>query len=235
MAGKLARLLIINRWGRLALLTAILVLLLLVYQDLLLEEVYPLVRDTVLRTVGFGFFPLALWLSTAVAVMRLEPRWLARRWRWWLSAALLATGIQAALGGVHGPEGIIADKTLGGIAGQYMWGNSPLQGVPVTAVALLLAATVLHPAMTYRAGVAITRTLAQLLLLLGYWLIRGAGSMAQRATTLHRITSRNPQPRTPIPKVSRSRPTFWQKMRRSSLRRSQQRRPWKRRKNLHLR
>ena len=184
MAGKLARLLIINRWGRLALLTAILVLLLLVYQDLLLEEVYPLVRDTVLRTVGFGFFPLALWLSTAVAVMRLEPRWLARRWRWWLSAALLATGIQAALGGVHGPEGIIADKTLGGIAGQYMWGNSPLQGVPVTAVALLLAATVLHPAMTYRAGVAITRTLAQLLLLLGYWLIRGAGSMAQRATTL---------------------------------------------------
>ncbi|MCH7706374.1 MAG: DNA translocase FtsK, partial [Chloroflexi bacterium] len=184
MAGKLARLLIFNRWGRLALLTTTLALLLFLTQDTLLEEVYPPVRDRVLRTVGFGFFPLALWLSTAVAAMRLEPRWLARRWRWWLSAALLATGIQTALGGVHGPEGIISDKTLGGIAGQYLWGNSPLQGVPVTAVALLLAAAVLHPTMTYRTGVAITRALAQLLLLLGYWLIRGTRSTARWAATL---------------------------------------------------
>ncbi len=204
MAGKLARLLIINRWGNLALLTAIPTLLLLVTQNLLLEEVYLPAQGMVLRTVGFGFFPLALWLGTAIAVMRLEPRWLIRRWRWWLSAALLATGIQTALGGMHGPEGIIADETLGGVAGQYLWGSSPLQGVTLTTFALVMAATALHPAMTYQTGVTVARTtartLAQVLLLLGYWLLRGAGSMARWAAaplTTKRIRTVNEKPAAP--------------------------------------
>lgn len=184
MAGKLARLLIINRWGRLALLTAILALVWLINQDRLLVEFYPPTRNRVLRAVGFGFFPLALWLGAAVAAMRLKPMLLTRRWRWWLSAALLATGIQAALGGVHGSDGIIADETLGGIAGQYLWGSSALQGVPVTSAALLLAGIVFHPSMTYRVSVAITRALAQLLLLLGYWLIRGTRSIIRGTVSL---------------------------------------------------
>ena len=184
MAGKLARLLIINRWGRLALLSAILALLWLATQNYLLDEVYPPARDSVLRAVGFGFVPLALWLGTAVLAMRLKPRWVARRWRWWLSGALLATGIQTALGAVHGPDGIIADDTFGGMAGQYLWGGSPIQGVPVAAVVLLLAAIVLHPRNTYRAAVAITRALASLLLLLAYWLSRAVRSMARRAVAI---------------------------------------------------
>ncbi|MFH1140651.1 MAG: DNA translocase FtsK, partial [Chloroflexota bacterium] len=131
--------------GRLVLLSAILVALVYWQRDML---VFPVARQ-VARSGGYGTIPVALWVLVFVVTVRLQPRWLLRWWRWWSVTALGIATLMAVLGAVPVHEGVLATYTLGGIAGKTLWGNTPIQGIPVVAGLLLLTATVLWPRHAY--------------------------------------------------------------------------------------
>ena len=76
---------VVNRWGRLALLALILWGLWYWNSDDLIQNVYPDGRDRVLRVIGFGVFPLALWALASLGTILHRPKWLLRWWRWWLA------------------------------------------------------------------------------------------------------------------------------------------------------
>ena len=168
---RAATFLTVNQTGRLMLLATILVVLWLLTSSYLLEDVYPVARDDVLRSVGFGFYPLVAWVAVTLAALRLSPRWLLRWWRWWLATGLLVTAAQAALGGVHGAQGILAEATLGGQAGQALWGASLLRGIPTVGGLTLLAGIILSPRSVYRIARVLLRALviALLISLLRLW------------------------------------------------------------------
>ena len=167
-----------NRWGRLALLGGVLALLAYWYRAFLIEDAYPRVWDEVVRAVGFGAVPISVWITLVLIVVRLHPRWLLRWWRWWLANGMLVVAAQAALGAVHGADGIAAEVTLGGRAGQALWGTSLLQGIPVVGGLLLLTQAILWPRSTYRETRGLLHVLKKLLAFL--WLswrwIRVAGT-----------------------------------------------------------
>ena len=153
-----------NRLGRLILVVTILVALWFLIRDYLLKDVYPSARDEVLRAVGFGFYPVALWTTVALVTLRFKPRWLLRWRRWWLATALMSGAAVAGLGGFPGASGIVREATLGGLAGQTLWGAGPLQGVAVVGGLSLLAATVLRPHYTYVSVKTLLRTFGTTLL-----------------------------------------------------------------------
>ena len=127
------------------LLSAILAVLVYWQRDILVF----LVVSEVPRLGGYGTIPVALWVLALVTTARLRPRWLLRRWRWWLGTALAVPASVGALGAVHGPEGLLATYTLGGIVGRTLWGNTPIQGISVVAGLMFLSAIVLWPRGTY--------------------------------------------------------------------------------------
>ncbi|MEE8442656.1 MAG: hypothetical protein V3S37_02810, partial [Dehalococcoidia bacterium] len=157
-------LLIRNRWGRLVFLTAVLAVLVSWKYAFLTEELYPTVRDDVLRAMGVGAIPAALWVTLTLGVMWLRRWWLRRWWRWWLSSALVVVAAQAVLGAVHGAEGILARETLGGQAGQALWGESYIRGIPTVAALVLLAQAILWPKFTYHEARGILRALNRALI-----------------------------------------------------------------------
>ncbi|MDO8750993.1 MAG: DNA translocase FtsK, partial [Dehalococcoidia bacterium] len=128
-------------WGRLGLLSTILAVLVYWQRDMLVYQVA--------RLGGYGIIPMTLWGLVFGATLRWQPKWLLRWWRWWVVTALGITTLVAMLGAVHGTEGVFATYTLGGIAGKTLWGNTPIQGIPVVAGLLLLTATVLWPRRAY--------------------------------------------------------------------------------------
>ena len=206
---RAATFLTVNQTGRLTLLATILVVLWLLFSDYILEDVYPVARDDVLRSVGFGFYPLVAWVAVTLAALRLSPRWLLR-WRWWwLATGLLVTAAQTALGGVHGAQGILAEATLGGQAGQFLWGGSLLQGIPTVGGLALLAGIILSPRSVYRAGKALLRALAIALLVSlvrlwrwARWSVRHGGravwaAVRALARTTHRRRESAPGPAAP--------------------------------------
>ena len=154
---------IVNRWGRLALLALILWGLWYWNSDYLIQDVYPDGRDRVLRLVGFGVFPLALWALASLGAMLHRPQWFLRWWRWWLATAITATAIQAGLGAVHGPDGVVAEATFGGEVGQWLWG-SYIQGLPLVLGLIALASVFLWPRPSYHAALATLRSTGRLAL-----------------------------------------------------------------------
>ena len=188
-----------DQTGRLMLVATILMVLWLLFSDYILEDVYPVARDDVLRSVGFGVYPMAVWAVVTLAALRINPRWLLRWWRWWLATGLLVAAAQAALGGVHGAERIVAEATLGGQAGQFLWGGSLLQGIPTVGGLALLAGAILRPRYAYRGAKALLRALGIGLLALlrlfrcgAWWSVRYGGravwaAVGALATTIHRM------------------------------------------------
>ena len=152
-----------NRLGRLILLGTVLVMLWFLTRDYLLNDVYPSARDEVLRAVGFGFYPVTLWTAVALVTLRFKPRWFLRWRRWWLATALMSGAAVAGLGGFPGASGIVREATLGGLAGQTLWGG-PLQGVAVVGGLSLLAGTILRPRYSYVAAKTLLRTFGTTLL-----------------------------------------------------------------------
>ncbi|MBI4199421.1 MAG: DNA translocase FtsK [Chloroflexi bacterium] len=123
----------------------------------LVDQAYPAARDATLRLVGLGIFPLGTWLLALALAARLRPQALQAGWRWWLASALLLAALQGALGAVHGPTGVMAQATLGGMAGQAVWGGALPRGAATVALLCILAALVLQPRWTARGGLAGTR------------------------------------------------------------------------------
>jgi S-DNA-T family DNA segregation ATPase FtsK/SpoIIIE len=154
---------IVNQWGRLALLATILWGLWYWNSDYLIQSVYPDGRDRVLRVVGLGIYPLTLWALASLGVLLHKPNWFLRWWRWWLAAVITITAIQAALGAVHGPEGIVAEGTFGGEVGQWLWG-SYIQGFSLVLGLTVLASVFLWPGPSYRAALATLRSMGRLAL-----------------------------------------------------------------------
>ena len=153
----------LNRWGRLALLSVILWGLWNWKSDYLILDVYPDSRDQVLRAVGLGLYPLTLWALVALGALIHRPQWFLQWWRWWLATAAMTTAIQVALGAVHGPDGVVAEATFGGEAGQWLWG-SYAQGLPLALGLAVLASVVLWPKPSYRAALATLRSMGGLAL-----------------------------------------------------------------------
>ncbi|MSQ22465.1 MAG: DNA translocase FtsK [Dehalococcoidia bacterium] len=103
----------------------------------------------VARLGGYGTYPIVLWAVVFIITVRLQPRWLLRWWQWYSVTALGIATLVAMLGAGHASEGVLHTYTLGGIAGKTLWGNTPIQGVPVVTGLLILMATVLWPRHAY--------------------------------------------------------------------------------------
>ena len=181
-------LLIWNRWGRLVLLGGIVAVVVYWNPPFLAETLYPTVQDQVLRAVGYGAVLIAAWAALVLGATHLRTRWLLRWWRWWLATGLLVVAAQAAMGGIHGADGIVAETTLGGLVGQALWGTS-LQGIPTVGALLLLAKAVLWPRVTYKEIKGLLRILIKALLGLLHLLRRSGrwSASAVRATTRRRV------------------------------------------------
>ncbi len=140
-----------NWYGRLIILSVVLVTLGLVFRGYIVNGLYPLARDGVIGAVGLGVYPLALWALVFLGALRLKPRMVLDTWQWWTSAALVVAALQTALGSLHGSDGVVADTTYGGVAGQWLWGEA-LRGIALVAGLLLLSAIIAWPRSFYEAA-----------------------------------------------------------------------------------
>ena len=140
-----------NWYGRLVILSVVLVALGLVFQGYIANDLYPWARDGVLGAVGLGVYPLTLWTLALLGALRLKPRMVLGTWQWWTAAALVVVALQTAIGSLHGSDGVVADTTYGGVAGRWLWGGL-LRGIALIAGLLLLSAIIVWPRFFYRAA-----------------------------------------------------------------------------------
>ncbi len=140
-----------NWYGRLIIVSVILVALGLVFRSYLVNDFYPWARDGVFGAVGLGVYFLTLWTLAFLGALRLKPRMVLDTWQWWVATALVVVTLQTALGSLHGSGGVVADTTYGGVAGRWLW-NEPLRGIPLVAGLLLLSAIIVWPRSFYRAA-----------------------------------------------------------------------------------
>ena len=140
-----------NWYGRLILFSAVLATLCLIFRDYIVSDLYPLARDGVIGAVGLGVYPLTLWTLAFLGALRLKPRMVLDTWQWWTAAALVVVALQTAMGSLHGSDGVVADTTYGGVAGQWLW-NDWLRGIPLIAGLLLLSAIIVWPRFFYGAA-----------------------------------------------------------------------------------
>ncbi len=140
-----------NWYGRLFIISVILVALGLVFQSYLVNDFYPWARDGVLGAVGLGVYFLTLWTLAFLAALRIRPRMVLDTWQWWAATALVVVALQTALGSIHGSDGVVADTTYGGVAGRWLWSDW-LRGIPLIAGLLLLSAIIVWPRSFYVAA-----------------------------------------------------------------------------------
>ncbi len=138
-----------NWYGRLVILSVVLVALGMVFQGYIANDLYPWARDGVLGAVGLGVYPLTLWTLAFLGALRLKPRMVLDTWQWWTAAALVVVALQTAIGSLHGSDGVVADTTYGGVAGRWLWGGL-LRGIALIAGLLLLSAIIVWPRFFYR-------------------------------------------------------------------------------------
>ncbi len=120
---------------------------------------FPAARQWTFEALGYGWIPVGLWLAAALATLRYHRRSLARRWRWWVAAAAVATTSIGALSLFHAGEGVFAEAGLSG-----RWGVA-VGGTPVGLAAGKLAAiSLLMPLALFprRVGPAYLRALRYL-------------------------------------------------------------------------
>ncbi len=141
-----------NNWyGRLIILSVVLVTLGLVFRGYIVNDIYPWARDGVIGAVGLGVYPLALWTLAFLGALRLKPRMVLDTWQWWTATALVVVALQTAMGSLHGSGGVVADTTYGGVAGRWLWGGL-LRGIALVAGLLLLSAIIAWPRSFYGAA-----------------------------------------------------------------------------------
>ena len=140
-----------NWYGRLIILSVVLVTLGLVFRGYIVNDLYPMARDGVIGAVGLGVYPLALWTLAFLGTLRLKPRMVLDTWQWWTATALVVVALQTALGSLHGSGGVVADTTYGGVAGRWLWGGL-LRGIALVAGLLLLSAIIAWPRSFYAAA-----------------------------------------------------------------------------------
>ncbi len=149
--GRLLAFFTRNWYGRLIIVSVILVALGLVFRSYLVNDFYPWARDEVLGAVGLGVYSLTLWALAFLGALRLKPRMVLDTWQWWIATALVVVALQTALGSLHGSDGVVAETTFGGGAGRWLW-NEPLRGIPLIAGLLLLSAIIVWPRSFYKAA-----------------------------------------------------------------------------------
>ena len=140
-----------NWYGRLIVVSVVLVALGLVFQSYIVNDFYPLARDEVLGAVGLGVYFLILWTLAFLVALRIKARMVLDTWQWWIATALVVAALQTALGSLHGSDGVVAETTYGGVAGEWLW-NNWLRGIPLIASLLLLSAIVVWPRSFYAAA-----------------------------------------------------------------------------------
>ena len=140
-----------NWYGRLVILSVVLVALGMVFRGYIVNDLYPWARDGVIGAVGLGVYFLALWTLAFLMALRLKPRMVLDTWQWWTATALVVVALQTALGSLHGSDGVVADTTYGGVAGRWLW-SEPLRGIPLIAGVLLLSAIIVWPRSFYGAA-----------------------------------------------------------------------------------
>ena len=140
-----------NWYGRLIIVSAVLVTLGLVFRSYLVNDFYPWARDGVFGAVGLGVYFLTLWTLAFLVALRIKPRMVLDTWQWWTATALVVVALQTSLGSLHGSDGVVADTTYGGVAGRWLW-SEPLRGIPLIAGLLLLSAIIVWPRSFYGAA-----------------------------------------------------------------------------------
>lgn len=118
---------------------------------------YIATRDAIRNTVGFGFFPLSVWVVVLLVVVAVKPT-LVRKARWWIGSAVFAVFLIGALSLFKPSGGVLLQAfttddsdTLGGIAGEAIAGSGMVsQGVRLGTV-FIVAFTIISPSLVWKA------------------------------------------------------------------------------------
>ena len=117
------------------------------------------IRHWAVTSLGFGWIPIGTLGVAALLTLRYRPKLLAKYWRWWILAAVMAAIVVGALSYFRGPTGILATVSLGGRWGREIGGGYLPLGILRALVLVLLAPLTLYPK---RVGTLYLRALGRL-------------------------------------------------------------------------
>ncbi len=122
-----------------------LAVVLLVLMVVLALGVSSTARQWAVGALGFGWAPVLLWLTAALATLRYRPRLLFRHWRIWTLAAAVVVVSLGSLSLFHPSSGSLARTGLGGRWSTLLAGPSvPLAVLSIAVIALFTPAA-LYP------------------------------------------------------------------------------------------
>jgi S-DNA-T family DNA segregation ATPase FtsK/SpoIIIE len=102
-------------------------------------------RRWAVGTLGYGWAPVLLWATAALATLRYRPRLLFRYWRIWIMAADLVAMTVLILAYFYPAQGPMSQTSLGGTWGTQLVGTPPVFGLVRLAAIALLTPAVLYP------------------------------------------------------------------------------------------
>ena len=137
-------------WTPLLWTTRIILSLLLLAPPAFILGVSSEARDWALSSLGYGLFPVALWLACFVIVLIYKTSWIKRGWQIWVGTASLAAGSIGVLSMFHASGGVMEDASLGGYWGQYLGGTPVVLGGLKVAGIILISPLLIIPVRAQR-------------------------------------------------------------------------------------
>ena len=142
-----SRRILFSSWSRRGLLLLITLAILLTFSARV-EDLDRTLRDNLLKGLGYGLAPVALWSVGLLLMLRRSPLLLFRWWRFWLGSGLLLGAILGSLAFFNAYDGLLEEASLGGNLGSSIRGDAVAWGVLRVAVLAALGFWILAPRMT---------------------------------------------------------------------------------------
>lgn len=109
-------------WFRLGVEAAVLLVAAIAAAGVLL--LIPSAQDWMVTTLAFGWVPVGVFAAAVILAVLHWPSSLFTGWRWWLTAAIIAGGVVAALGFVQGDSGALYTYGMSGEWGYLITGGN---------------------------------------------------------------------------------------------------------------
>ena len=106
--------------------------------------------ESALTWLGAGVFTFGVWAVAIVVLLRYFPRWLLRKWRWAIGAALLFLSAQLAMTSFEAQLPLIGTASLGGEVGGDMSAHNAIIAWAGAVVAFAAAAWTMQPVLSQR-------------------------------------------------------------------------------------
>jgi DNA segregation ATPase FtsK/SpoIIIE-like protein len=102
-------------------------------------------REWSREALGYGWIPVAIWISAALATLRYNRHSVKAHWRWWVAAAALTAVCIGILSQIHAENGTLAETGLSGRWGQTIGGSPLILAVAKLAVVAIVVPLLLFP------------------------------------------------------------------------------------------